>query len=103
MTWQGWLQIAVFAALITAVVRPLGGYIMRNVEGGGRVQRTFAPFEHALYRLSGVDPSEDQTWVEYALSLLCFHIAGIALLYALLRLQQWLPLNPQQMDALSPD
>ena len=48
MTWQGWLQIAVFAALVTAVVKPLGGYIMRNVEGGGRVQRACFPLERAL-------------------------------------------------------
>src|ERR1700743_2421707 len=103
MTWQGWMQIVVFAALITASVKPLGGYIVRNVEGGGRVQRTFGSFERGLYRLAGVDPSEDQGWVDYALSLLWFHIAGIALLYGLLRLQQFLPLNPQQMDAMSPD
>jgi K+-transporting ATPase ATPase A chain len=103
MTWQAGVQIAVFASLVTAAVRPFGGYIMRNVEGGGRVQRTFASFERGLYRLAGVDPSEDQGWVDYALSLLCFHIAGIVVLYALLRLQQWLPLNPQQMGAMSPD
>jgi potassium-transporting ATPase potassium-binding subunit len=103
MSWQGWVQIAVFAALITVVVKPLGGYIVRNVEGGGRVQRTFAAFERGLYRLAGVDPSEDQGWVDYALSLLFFHVAGIAVLYGLLRLQQLLPLNPQQLDALSPD
>ena len=103
MTWQGSVQIAVFAALITASAKPLGGYIVRNVEGGGRVQRAFASFEQGLYRLAGVDPSEDQGWVDYALSLLWFHIAGIALLYGLLRLQQFLPLNPQQMDAMSPD
>ena len=103
MNWQGWAQIAVFAALVTAVVRPLGGYIMRNVGGGGRVQRVFAPLERGLYRLAGIDPAEEQGWVQYALALLWFHLAGIAVLYALLRLQNLLPLNPQQMDALTPD
>jgi hypothetical protein len=44
MNGQGWAQIAVFAALVTVVVKPLGGYIMRNVDGGGRVQRVSAPF-----------------------------------------------------------
>ena len=57
MTWQGWLQIAVFATLITAVVKPLGGYIVRNVDGRGRVQRAFAPLERGLYRIAGVDPA----------------------------------------------
>ena len=103
MTWQGWVQIAVFAALVTAVVKPLGGYIMRNVDGTGRVQRAFAPLERGLYRIAGVDPAEDQGWVDYALALLWFHLVGIAVLYGLLRLQNLLPLNPQQMGAMSPD
>ena len=103
MTWQGWLQIAVFAALIAAAVKPLGGYIARIVEGSSRVVRRFAPVETGLYRLAGVDPAEEQTWVGYALALLAFHLAGIVALYALQRLQNVLPLNPQQMDAVAPD
>jgi potassium-transporting ATPase potassium-binding subunit len=103
MNWQGWAQIAVFAALVTVVVKPLGGYIMRNVDGEGPEQRVFAPLECGLYRLAGVDPAEEQGWVQYALALLWFHLAGIAMLYALLRLQNLLPLNPQQMDAMTPD
>ena len=62
MNWQGWAQIAVFAALITAPVKPLGGYIMHNVDGGGRVQRVFASLERGLYRLSSTDPQEEQSW-----------------------------------------
>jgi potassium-transporting ATPase potassium-binding subunit len=103
MTWQGWLQIAVFAALITAAVKPLGGYIARNVDAAGRVQRALAPMENGLYRLAGVDPAEEQSWVSYALALLWFHLAGILALYALQRLQNLLPLNPQQFDAVTPD
>ncbi len=103
MTWQGWLQIVVFAALITALVKPLGGYIVRNVDGGGRVSRVFAPLERGLYRLAGIDPAEEQSWIDYALALLWFHLAGIVALYALLRLQSLLPLNPQQFDAMPPD
>jgi K+-transporting ATPase ATPase A chain len=103
MTWQGWLQIAVFAALVAAVVKPLGGYIARIADGSSRVVRLFAPLETGLYRLAGVDPAEEQTWIGYAFALLAFHIAGIAALYALQRLQNVLPLNPQQMDAVAPD
>jgi K+-transporting ATPase ATPase A chain len=103
MTWQGWLQIAVFAALVVAVVKPLGGYIARIADGSSRVVRLFAPMENGLYRLAGVDPAEEQTWVGYALALLAFHIVGIIVLYALQRLQNVLPLNPQQMDAVAPD
>jgi K+-transporting ATPase ATPase A chain len=103
MTWQGWLQIAVFAALIAAVVHPLGGYIARIADGSSRVVRLFAPVETRLYRLAGVDPVEEQSWVGYALALLAFHVVGIVALYALQRLQAVLPLNPQQMDAVAPD
>lgn len=103
MTWQGWGQIAVFAALITTLVRPLGGYIARNVDGGGRVQRAFAPLERGIYKLAGVNPQQEQRWIEYALALLWFNLLGTATLYGLLRLQRLLPLNPQQMNALSPD
>src|SRR5580692_6233772 len=103
MTWQGWLQIAIFVALIAAVVKPFGGYIVSIVEGSSRVVRLFAPIENWLYRMAGVDPAQEQSWVEYALALLAFHIAGIVALYALQRLQNVLPLNPQHMDAVPPD
>ena len=103
MSWQGWLQIVVFAALITAAVRPLGGHIARSLDGCGRVQRALAPIENGLYRLAGVDPTEEQSWVGYALALLWFHLAGIVALYSMQRLQNLLPLNPQQFEAVSPD
>ncbi len=103
MTWQGWLQIAIFATLVAAVVKPLGGYIARVADGSSRVVRLFAPLEHGLYRLAGVDPDEEQTWVGYAIALLAFSLAGIVALYALQRLQKVLPLNPQHMDAVAPD
>jgi potassium-transporting ATPase potassium-binding subunit len=103
MTWQGWLQIVVFAALITAVVKPLGLYVLRTVDGHGKMQRAVAPIEHGLYRVAGIDPRQEQSWVEYALALLWFHLAGAVVLYALLRVQQLLPLNPQQFGVLDPD
>ncbi len=103
MTWQGWLQIAVFAALITATVKPVGAHIARSIDGSGRVRRALAPIENALYRLAGVNPADEQSWMGYALALLWFHLAGIVALYALQRLQNLLPLNPQQFDAVAPD
>jgi K+-transporting ATPase ATPase A chain len=103
VTWQGWLQIVVFAVLITAAIKPFGGYIARNVDGSGWVQRTFVPVERGLYRLAGIEPAEEQSWLDYALAVLTFHLVGIVVLYALLRLQNMLPLNPQQFDAMSPD
>ncbi len=103
MNWQGWLQIAVFAALITAAVKPLGGYIARSVGGDGKVQRSFAAVENGLYRVAGIDPDEEQSWVSYALAMLVFNIVGIVALYILQRAQNLLPLNPRQFDAVTPD
>ncbi len=104
MTWQGWLQIALFAVLIIAAVRPLGGYMARVIDGGCTPpQRLFRPLENALYRLAGVDPAEEQTWAAYALGLLAFSLAGIVMLYLLQRLQHLLPLNPQQFPPVAPD
>ena len=99
MTWLGWLQIGVFAALVTGAVKPLGAYIARIVEGGGR----FTLLEHGIYRLAGVDPTKEQSWTRYALAVLWFHLIGIAALYGLQRIQNVLPLNPQELDAVAPD
>src|SRR5262249_43402002 len=63
----------------------------------------FFPLERALYKMAGVEPEQQQGWVDYTLALLRFHVVGIVVLYAILRLQQFLPLNPQQMDAMTPD
>jgi K+-transporting ATPase ATPase A chain len=102
MTWQGWVQIATFAVLITASVKPLGAYIANIVEGKANLPRPLAAFEHGLYRLAGVDPAQEQTWVSYAMALLCFHFFGIAALYALQRVQKVLPLNPRAFRGRRP-
>jgi potassium-transporting ATPase potassium-binding subunit len=103
VTWQGWLQIAVFAALITAAVKPLGGYIARTVEGQAKVWRPLAVLENGIYRLAGVDPTKEQSWTRYALALLSFHFVGIIALYAVQRAQNLLPFNPQALAAVAPD
>lgn len=103
MTWQGWLQISVFAVLIAASVKPLGGYIAAVVGGQGRVVRPLALAETGIYRLAGINPREEQSWPAYAFSLLSFHFAGIATLYALQRLQSFLPFNPQGIGPVAPD
>jgi potassium-transporting ATPase potassium-binding subunit len=102
MTWQGWLQLALFGALVAAAVRPLGGYIAHVVEGGA-MPRPLAALENAIYRLAGVDPREEQHWTAYAFALLAFHLAGVLALYALQRLQAMLPLNPQGLGPVAPD
>ncbi|HML11888.1 MAG TPA: potassium-transporting ATPase subunit KdpA [Xanthobacteraceae bacterium] len=104
MTAVGWLQIALFAVIIGLLTRPLGGYLAR-VYAGKRtpLHSLLGPVERLLYRLAGIDAASEQSWLTYAVSLLMFHAAGIAALYALLRLQSILPLNPEHMSDVSAD
>ncbi|HTV72314.1 MAG TPA: potassium-transporting ATPase subunit KdpA [Candidatus Acidoferrales bacterium] len=104
MTLVGWLQAIVFFALVVAVTKPLGLYMARVFSG----ERTFlspvlAPLEGTFYKLAGVKPEEEMTWQSYTFALLGFSVAGFAYLYVLLRLQQWLPLNPQGFPSLTAD
>ena len=101
MTFDGWIQIALFGAVIFLLTKPLGGYMMRVFTG----ERTFlspmlGPIERGFYRLSGVDERSDQNWVTYAVSMLLFSLAGFISLYALMRLQALLPLNPASQSAV---
>jgi len=103
MTALGWLQILVFCGLIILLVRPLGGYILRVVEGRRHgLSVVLGPLERLFYRAAGVDPQREQSWHGYALAMLAFNFAGFLLLYLILRTQQWLPLNPQGLPAPSP-
>ncbi len=104
MTGLGLVQIVIFAALVAALTKPLGWYMARVFAGERTVlSRALAPLERGLYRVSGVAPAKEQSWRDYALSLLAFNLAGILALYAILRLQLLLPLNPQAIPAVSPD
>src|SRR5476649_560467 len=104
MTFNGWLQIALFCGVIILLVKPLGGYMTRVFAG----ERTFlspvlGPLERGLYRLAGIDEKAEQSWVGYTVALLFFSVAGFLSLYALQRLQNVLPFNPQGLDAVPPD
>ena len=101
MTLNGWIQIAIYCAIIVALVKPLGWYMTAVFNG----ERTFLspilrPVEAGLYRLGGVDESREQDWLTYTIAMLLFHVAGFLILYGLLRLQGFLPFNPQGMAAV---
>jgi len=96
MTIIGWVQIALFSAIVIAVTRPFGGYMTRVFAG----ERTFLwpvlrPVERAVYWCCGVDEREEQHWLTYAVAMLLFSVVGVLTLYALQRLQWYLPFNPQ--------
>ncbi len=102
MTVLGWLQIALFVGLIALMVRPLGGYMAR-VFTGEKVflSPVLRPVESVIYWLGGINGKTEQSWKGYALATLAFHIAGFLLLYAILRLQHLLPINPQGFAPMS--
>ncbi len=104
MTLVGWLQIALVLALVVACSVPLSAFMARVYSG----ERTFlstalGPVERGFYRLAGVDPAREQDWYGYAIAMIVFSIAGFLSLYALQRLQNFLPLNPRGFDAVPPD
>jgi potassium-transporting ATPase potassium-binding subunit len=104
MTSIGWLQILIYAITIFIFVKPLGNYMFRVFEGERQpMPRFFGPMERWIYRLCGVDPKAQQDWKQYALALLVFSAITLLVTYALQRLQQVLPLNPQNLGPVSPD
>jgi K+-transporting ATPase ATPase A chain len=101
MTLNGWVQIAIYCLIVVALVKPLGWYMTRVFNG----DRTFLspvlrPVEAGLYRLGGVDEKREQDWLTYTVAMLLFHVGGFLILYTLLRLQGFLPFNPQGMTAV---
>jgi potassium-transporting ATPase potassium-binding subunit len=95
MTWQGWLQILIYVAVLTALTPLLGGYMAR-VYTGRRVvlARVLGPAERGFYRLVRTDPDREQNWKQYGTTVLVFSAVFWLALYAILRLQGNLPFNP---------
>ena len=100
MTAHAWLLLGVYSLLLIALALPMGRYIAFVMEGrfafGNRVERD-------LCRVIGVNADEEMGWRPYALGLLLFSLLGVIAVYALQRLQAWLPLNPTVMANVSPD
>lgn len=104
MTINGTFQIVLFFAVLLVLIRPLGVYFHRVMEGHPMwADRVLLPIENLLYRTCGVYPPQEQHWTTYTLAMLLFNFVGLLLLYALQRLQHVLPLNPQALPAVPPD
>jgi potassium-transporting ATPase potassium-binding subunit len=104
MNTSGWLQLGLYVVVLLALAKPLGAYMAAVYEGrAGWAQRIGGPLERLLYRGAGVDSTREMGWIEYALAMLWFNLLGGLAVYAIQRLQQWLPLNPQDMAAVSAD
>ncbi|MDB5613563.1 MAG: kdpA [Devosia sp.] len=104
MSFSGWMQIAFVLIVVLVLAKPLGLYMAKVFSG----ERTFlspvlGPVERGFYALAGVRTDKEQTWVGYTMGVLAFSLAGFVVLYAMLRLQNFLPLNPQGFAGLAPD
>ena len=101
MTLNALIQILVYFGVLFALALPLGRYAAAVLAGHRTwLSPVLLPLERACYRLGGVDPQHDMSWRSYASALLVFSALGFVLLYALLRLQGWLPLNSQGLPGV---
>ncbi|MFZ1326367.1 MAG: potassium-transporting ATPase subunit KdpA [Candidatus Contendobacter sp.] len=104
MSTHAWLLLGAYLLVLLTLAWPLGQYLAAVVEGraiwAGRIG---GPVERGIYRLCGVKPAEEMGWLTYALALVLFNGLGLLAVYALQRLQLWLPLNPRQLGNVSPD
>src|SRR5258707_202472 len=103
MSASAWLQI-LFLIAILAISTPILGNYLAKIYGGGKApgDRFFAPVENVIYRACRIDPDNEQRWNVYAYSLLAFSAVSVLILYAQLRLQGHLPLNPDHLSGTSP-
>src|SRR6476620_6065886 len=104
MTLNGWLQILLYLTVILAVTAPLGRFMTRVFNR----ERTWLdpvlrPVERLIYRATGVDEAREMRWTEYAAAMLLFSVVSMLFLYLIQRVQQWLPWNPQRLEAVAAD
>jgi potassium-transporting ATPase potassium-binding subunit len=104
MNIYSWAQLIFYLVVLLALAKPLGSFMARVYEG----ERTFLdpvlrPIERLIYRSAGVKADEEMGWKTYAVAMMVFNVLGLLAVYAIQRLQAFLPLNPQALGAVSPD
>jgi len=104
MTANCQLQMLVYLAALLLLVKPLGWYMARVFEGKPcGLDRVLGPVERIIYRASRINPAVEMTWKRYTAAVILFSVVGFASLYALQRIQGWLPLNPAGLPDVPPD
>lgn len=101
MTTASWFQLVAIVGLVAAGARLLGPYLAAVYDGSpSRADRVFGPVEGVIYRVCGIDERREQRWNIYALSVLAFSLVSVLVLFALMRVQGALPLNPDGIGAV---
>ena len=105
MDTYGWIQLALFLIALALITKPMGLYLVQVLDPNGRtwLDPMLRPLERGTYRFMGIRPNEEHNWKAYTLAMLAFSLVGCVFTYAILRLQNLLPLNPQKFAAVSPD
>jgi K+-transporting ATPase ATPase A chain len=105
METSGWIQLAIFLIALALITKPMGLYLLRVLDVNGKtwLDPVLRPLERATYRAMGIRPNEEHNWKQYTLALLLFSLVGCIFTYAILRLQNFLPLNPQGFAAVNSD
>jgi|UniRef100_A0A7V6A1V6 K+-transporting ATPase ATPase A chain len=105
MNTSGWLQLAFFSIVLLALTRPMGLYLVQVLDVNGKtwLDPALKPVERLVCRAAGIDPAQEQDWKGYAVSLLIFSLVTMLLTYFILRLQYFLPLNPQGLSGVAGD
>jgi K+-transporting ATPase ATPase A chain len=100
-----WFQLALYVAALALITKPMGLYLVQVLDAGGKTwfDPVLKPLERLSYRLMGVKPDREHNWKQYTFAMLMFSVVSCLFTYIILRLQQYLPLNPQKFGALSPD
>jgi K+-transporting ATPase ATPase A chain len=105
MNASGWLQLSLYVGLLAIITKPMGLYLMRVLDAGGKtwLDPLLKPLEKLTYKAMGVRDGQEQDWGQYTWAMLLFSLVSCLFTYAILRLQNFLPLNPQGFGALTPD
>jgi K+-transporting ATPase ATPase A chain len=101
---NSWFQFALFVGALLLITKPLGLYLVRVLDTHGRtfLDPLIKPIERLTYRVCGIDPEKEQSWMGYTFALLLFSLVGMLFTYFILRYQDHLPLNPQGFPGLAP-
>lgn len=104
MTSNGWLQICLVLISVLILAKPIGLYMASALSGERNfLSPVLSTVERCIYALCGINPAQEQGWRSYTAAMLIFNIAGFLVLYAMLRLQDILPFNPQGFGPVAPD
>jgi K+-transporting ATPase ATPase A chain len=104
MNWDNFIQISIYIIVLLLAAKPLGTFMAHIYEGRpAGLNVWFASFEKWIYRVCGVRAEAGMTWKKYAVCVMLFNVLGLVVVYALQRLQSFLPFNPMAMPSVSPD